>query len=215
MPASKPSLPIRKSKRLFDIFLSLLLLILLSPIFLLTIVFLLVEHLLVPRSRGSVFYREPRISRGRLFPMLKFRTARQSVIEEAKQKGDGRIKTIKELEINDENLIWTGKFLKNFYLDELPQLINILLGHMSFVGPRPWPEEDYQSQLARGVNTKGVIPCGLTGLYQCNKGKPVSDLELDLEYIEAYETKSALDLLRYDLTILARSFGVMLEGKGI
>ncbi len=212
IPAGSP-LPIRRSKRLADVAICLLLLILLAPLILVVVAAMLLNFLLVRADRGPLFYREPRISRGRLFRILKFRTVRQARIDELREAG--RLKTVKELELVEANLTWTGRYLKGFYLDELPQLINILKGDMAFVGPRPWPEADYLAQRARGINAKGVVPCGLTGLVQCNKGKGLNDEQLDLDYIEAYRTKSALGLLVYDAQIVWKSLRTVLEGKGI
>ncbi len=213
IPADTPY-PIRTSKRVMDIIFSLTFLVVSSPIWMLLLVVTAIDFLLRPADRGPLFYHEPRISRGRLFTILKFRTVKQPLIKARRESPEG-LKTVKLLERDNQNLTWTGRWLRDFYLDELPQLLNILRGDMSFIGPRPWPEEDWHAQRRQGYNTKGVIPCGLTGLVQCCKGKNLDSTKLDLEYIEAYRTKSPLGLLLFDLSILYRSVRTMLEGKGI
>lgn len=214
---STPSaaLPVRRLKRLVDIVLSAAVLVALSPVLLAMVAAMWISYWRRPEDRGPIFYLEPRISGGRLFNIIKFRTVKQPAIEAARAAGGGRLKTVKELEQKRENLTWAGGILKATYLDELPQILNILAGEMTIVGPRPWPEEDYRLQLRQGYNTKGVVPCGLTGLVQCNKGRGLNDVELDLEYIEAYRTKSALGLLWLDATIVTRSLRTVLEHKGI
>ena len=88
------------------------------------------------RDRGPWLYRERRISRGREFDLLKFRTLRREALEgQAGHESHARL-----LEADPENLTWAGRvLLKPWYLDELPQLVNVLRGDMSLVGPRPWP----------------------------------------------------------------------------
>lgn len=214
MNPSDTPYPIRRSKRLMDLVFSLLLLLITGPVFLLIIALHLIGQLTRPADRGPLFYREPRISRGRCFDILKFRTVKQPLIDAARQQEQG-LKTVKELEQDDTNLTWLGRYLRDYYLDELPQLLNIMRGDMAFVGPRPWPPPDHEAIRRRGYNTKGVIPCGLTGLVQCHKGEGLDDTQLDLDYIEAYRTKSSLALLWLDLQIIRRSAKTMAEGKGI
>jgi lipopolysaccharide/colanic/teichoic acid biosynthesis glycosyltransferase len=214
-PATSPGpLPIRRSKRLFDVMLCLMLLTVFLPLLVVMVVFLWLEHRLVPDSRGPLFYREPRISRGREFGIIKFRTVRQAAIDETLRK-QGKIKTIKELEKIPGNVTWSGRFLRDYYLDELPQLVNILCGDMSFVGPRPWPPEDCAEAVCDGVNTKCMILCGLTGPVQMRKGQSIDWLKLDMEYIEAYTRLGPVALIWLDLRILTRSIKTFVEGKGL
>ncbi|MDP2363235.1 MAG: sugar transferase [Ignavibacteria bacterium] len=109
-------------KRFFDIVLSLIGLVLFSP--LLIIIAILVKL----SSQGQVFFKGERVGKnGKLFKMFKFRTM---VVNADKLGGPST-------PIDDHRLTKIGKFLKRFQLDELPQLINVLKGEMSFVGPRP------------------------------------------------------------------------------
>lgn len=109
-------------KRGFDIFFSLLGLLLLSP------VFLLISFSLKLDSKGPVFFKQVRVGKhGKEFKIFKFRT----MVEDAEKKG-------MQITVGkDSRITRVGKFLRNNKLDELPQLINVLLGSMSFVGPRP------------------------------------------------------------------------------
>lgn len=113
----------RAIKRLFDIVASLLLIILLLPLFLFIIVLLKVK------SRGPVFYLQERIGyHEQPFQILKFRTMSPDT------EKDGQPQLVQK---DDPHLLPLGSFLREHHLDELPQLINILKGDMSFVGPRP------------------------------------------------------------------------------
>ena len=109
-------------KRLFDIIASLILLVLLSPVFLVISIMIKVD------SKGPIFYRQERVTRyGRTFRIIKFRT----MIVDADKKGSLVTKN------NDDRITRVGNKIRNSRLDEIPQLINILVGDMSFVGTRP------------------------------------------------------------------------------
>ncbi len=110
------------AKRLFDIFFSFIGLILLSP------VFLLIALVIKLTSKGPVFYRGKRVGKGgKIFRIYKFRT----MVENAEQIGGPSTAG------DDPRLTTIGKFIKKFKIDELSQLINVLKGEMSLVGPRP------------------------------------------------------------------------------
>ena len=109
-------------KRLFDIVFSLILLIFLMPVFIIISIWIVLD------SRGGVFYRQIRVGRYNTdFNMLKFRTTRPG--------SDTR--SLLTVGGNDPRITRAGKFLRRAKIDEFPQLINILAGHMSIVGPRP------------------------------------------------------------------------------
>lgn len=152
------------------------------------------------------------MSHGKVFSLIKFRTIKQSVYEEASQKG---LEYLKWLEGNPENFTDCGRWLQKYYFDELPQLINILKGEMSFVGPRPWAIAQYQRARDRGLNTKDIVPCGLIGVVQSYKGEIPEDSQMDVDYIYAYKDKSAIGLMWFDLKIFLRCVAVVIAGKGI
>ena len=162
------------------------------------------------RDRGRLLYREPRVSDGRVFDLLKFRTLREEVL--AKAAGHAR-----PLESDPANLTWAGRrVLKPMYLDELPQLVNILRGDMSLVGPRPWPPELVERQLARGVDYRLQVKAGWTGPAQVSKGRPATPYEdLDRAYVEQLRTGTAWESVRYDVRILRLTLATMLRGEGL
>jgi len=171
-----------------------------------------IDMLLVRRDRGPFVYREARISRGREFELLKLRTLRADVVA-----GLGPEPHARPFEADETNLTQAGRLLKRWYLDELPQLVNILRGDMSLVGPRPWPVAMAREQIASGLDYRNLVQAGWTGPAQVTKGSddPVSYVELDLAYVEACRTWSATKLVRYDLGLLVRTAGVVLRGEGL
>jgi lipopolysaccharide/colanic/teichoic acid biosynthesis glycosyltransferase len=167
------------------------------------------DMLRCPRDRGRVLYRERRVSRGRSFDLLKFRTLREDVLVEA----NGHVRPF---ESDLANLTWAGRrVLKPMYLDELPQLWNVLRGEMSLVGPRPWPEELVDRQLARGLDYRLRVPAGWTGPAQVAKGFSRDFEGLDLAYVELLETRPGWDVLRHDLRVLRETVRTMLRGEGL
>ena len=196
-------------KRALDIVVAGALLLVLSPLVVAISVAFACDVLLSARDRGPLLYREARISRGRTFDLLKFRTLRADVLERA--GGHARL-----LEIEPANLTWAGRrVLKPWYLDELPQLWNVLRGDISLVGPRPWPPELVAEQRAEGLTYRDELPAGLTGLAQITKGSGQRYAELDLEYAERVRRLGSWALVRYDLQILARTVRVMARGEGL
>jgi lipopolysaccharide/colanic/teichoic acid biosynthesis glycosyltransferase len=171
-----------------------------------------VDTLFSPRDRGGVLYREPRVSRGRTFDLLKFRTLRPDALAELRRSG-GHARLY---EADPVNLTWVGRrILKPWYLDELPQLLNVLRGDISLVGPRPWPPEMVERQIAEGQDYRNLIVAGLTGPAQVTKGRGVPYADLDLEYVERCRTLGGWALVRYDLGILRRTLRVIARGEGL
>lgn len=203
-------------KRVFDIALSLLLLIFLSPLLVTILLALAVDSLLVRRDRGPFFLGEPRGSEGRVFRLPKFRIIQMEAFERI-SRGQEYLH-IKEMEGEEKNLTVVGRILKKFYMDELPQFFSILKGDMSFVGPRPWPLEPYYEEIEKGILRKKLIRPGLTGLVQANKGVEGGPDEWTLDY--AYigfmgSPRSGFSKLGLDLRILRRSLRTLLEAKGL
>ncbi len=123
------------AKRILDESIAVVLLVVLSPVFAFLFVAMALDMSLRRGDRGPWLYRERRISRGREFDLLKFRTLRREALA-----GMGAESHARMLEADESNLTWAGRrLLKPWYLDELPQLWNVLRGDMSLVGPRPWP----------------------------------------------------------------------------
>jgi len=208
--------PIAWQKRLFDVALSLFLLLLFSPVILLILIAIAVEGALDRQARGPFFLTEPRGSEGRIFDLPKFRIVRMDVFHHV--RATQKYQHIKPMESEPENLTRVGAVLKKFYMDEWPQLFSILKGDMSFVGPRPWPLEPYYEELEDGILRKRLIRPGLTGLVQASKGVEGGPTEWELDYAYIgfmHATPSGWRKLAADLRILLRSIRTVFEGKGL
>jgi lipopolysaccharide/colanic/teichoic acid biosynthesis glycosyltransferase len=200
------------SKQILDKTVSAALLTLLSPVILVVLVAMAIDMLLSPRDRGSFLYRERRISRGRTFDLLKFRTLQQDVLGTLRDAGSHA----RLYEADPANLTWAGRrILKPWYLDELPQFLNVLRGDISLVGPRPWPRQMVDKQVAEGHDYRNHIVAGLTGPAQVTKGTGRRFSDLDLEYLERCRSLGAWGVVRYDLEILARTVRVIARGEGL
>lgn len=170
------------------------------------------DSVLRPRDRGGFFYREARVSRGRVFGLLKFRTLTVEALASMRAaEGHARL-----YEADPANLTWAGRrLLKPWYLDELPQLLNILKGDMSLVGPRPWPPAMVEQQVASGLDYRNRVRAGLTGPAQVTKGAGMSYEDLDAEYLARIASLSSWGLVRYDLQILRQTVQVIARGEGL
>lgn len=189
------------AKRIFDIVVSLILLILTLPIALLTALLILIE------SGLPIFYRQERMGEcGHVFAVLKFRSMRQN----AEQVG-----LPQWAKQNDDRVTRVGRIIRKLRIDELPQVLNVLKGDMSFVGPRP--ERPYfvkqlASQIPFYLNRHTVKP-GITGWAQIRYpyGSTVEDAMHKLQYDLYYAKNHSLFL---DLIILFQTAQVVLFGKG-
>ncbi|HTV60704.1 MAG TPA: sugar transferase [Verrucomicrobiae bacterium] len=193
-------------KRSVDIFVSLSLLILLGPLF------LLAAALIKWTSVGPVFFLQERIGYNkRRFRIYKFRTmvpgAEKMMTElERLNEVSGPVFKIK----NDPRITPLGKFLRRASIDELPQLINVLKGEMSLVGPRPLPVRDYQGFSEDWQRRRFSVRPGITCLWQV-KGRSSITFEqwmrLDMQYLDEWS-------LWLDMKILARTIPAVLRGSG-
>ena len=206
--------PYPTAKRLLDKAVSLLLLTLFAPVVAVAVAAMIVDALLVPADRGPLLYRERRISRGREFELLKFRTLRRNALAELRRSGG----YARLFEADEANLTWSGRrVLKRWYLDEVPQLVNVLRGDMSLVGPRAWPVVMVDEQAAAGLDYRRWAVAGLTGPAQVQKGAPdpVSAAELDLAYLARCRHSGAWRVVAGDLALLARTVEVLAKGEGL
>lgn len=163
-------------KRIMDILISLVLLILLSPFMLITAICIKCY------DGGPVFYRQERFTRDRkIFKILKFRSMKID------SEADGARVTCKD----DDRITPVGKVIRRIHFDEIPQLINILKGDMSLVGPRPewkFTVEKYEKEIPEFA-FRLKVKAGLTGyaqVYGKYNTTPYDKLKLDLTYIEKY-----------------------------
>jgi exopolysaccharide biosynthesis polyprenyl glycosylphosphotransferase len=193
----------RVVKRAFDLILGTLLLLLSAPLW--AIIWLAIRL----DSKGAAFFKQERIGEnGKPFMMYKFRTMVEGAEKQPIVRYDEQGNPIHKI-ANDPRVTRVGHFLRRTSLDELPQLLNVLRGEMSLVGPRPevaWMLDKYQAwQLKRFA-----VPQGMTGWWQINgrSDKPLHlHTEDDLYYIQNYS-------ILLDLLILWRTIFVVLRGRG-
>ena len=194
------------AKRLFDICVSLVLLMLFLP------VFALLALLTKLTSPGPVFFIQKRVGLNkRLFPLFKFRTmvadAEEKLAElQGLNEAPGPVFKIR----NDPRITLVGRFLRRTSLDELPQLLNVLKGDMSLVGPRPLPVRDYEGFDEDWHRRRFSVRPGITCLWQINgrSNTPFDRwMELDMNYIDNWS-------FRLDLKILAKTIPAVLRGSG-
>lgn len=194
----------RGVKRLMDVTVSALALIVLSPIL------LLIALLVLITSGTPILFSQDRAGRrGQLFRMWKFRT----MVRDADQQRDalrestGTDGPIAKF-VDDPRITPVGRFLRRWSLDELPQLFNVLRGDMSLVGPRPHPVDDVERYRSSDVRRLLAKP-GMTGLWQVAGRSDISwddAVELDLLYIENWSvTADVAILLRTVQAVLTRS----------
>ncbi len=201
-------------KRLTDVVLAMLLILLCLPLWIVIPLAIKLSGIIHPEDRGTVLRHEIRYSARQPFRCYKFRVIKLNLLD-AQTIGHGLVRA-KMLE-RDANCTAVGKWIKKWYLDELPQLLHILQGKMSLVGPRPFRVEDYREARGRkGVELR-TARAGLTGLLQVYKGIPTqkSTHELEMEYIRMSQTLSPLRLWWYDMGILLKTIRVFLQAKGL
>lgn len=185
-------------------------LVLTAPLFVVIAAAIKLEGLLDRRARGPVLFGEDRMSSGRRFKLLKFRTLTADALASL-GPGPTHIKPLEE----QGHVTRVGRVLKQWYLDELPQLLNVARGDMALIGTRPWPLDIYEEEMARGITRKRDMPAGLIGPVQAGKGSGRSDLDVDLEYWHALQTLPGWRLMLLDMKIIGRSLKVMFEHKGL
>ena len=157
----------RSVKEIFDKSFALILSCILLPLFLFIGLLSKINGLIVKEDRGPIFFCIERISKGKVIRLIKFRTIKMRKLQEILNH-EGRIDDIKFLEKQNHNLTRLGRVLRDFYLDELPQIFNILRGELSFVGPRPYPLSMYEEEIAKGRMRKKIIRAGLSCCLESN-----------------------------------------------
>lgn len=181
-------------KRLIDILLSIIVLIAFWPIWFIVAIMIKIT------SKGNIFFIQERPGQyKKIFKIYKFRTMKPN--SEKMIKG-------KEVLNDDERVTYIGKFLRRTKIDEIPQVINVIKGEMSLVGPRPERISslvDYDEQIAKRLNMKP----GMTGLAQVSGNIHLSLADryrYDVYYVENYS-------LWLDIKIIIRTIGVVLFGE--
>jgi lipopolysaccharide/colanic/teichoic acid biosynthesis glycosyltransferase len=238
-------------KRVLDLILVIPILIFLSPVLICLCAGYAVSIIFFPEDRGPIFHRNFRKTRGRLFLIYKFRISRISHLRKQRLPQDTihrilsgltleekiRFEKHPEFHVEDGGTVKTrfGAFIKKFYLDEVPQLMNIIKGDMTFVGPRPFSLSDIRNLpdaegkvtiKGQGVDYtfKNELMSGLTGYYQLNKDYRALDdymqfvlegVELDRQYYDKIKQISCFRLLLLDISIIVRSIAVVVRAEGI
>lgn len=175
-------------KRVFDIVVSLLMLIILSPVFLVLAIAIKID------SRGPVFFRQERVTQyGRTFRIFKFRTMvvnAEAIGSQVTSKGDSRVTRV-------------GKFLRKCRLDEIPQLIDIFRGTMTFVGTRPEVPK-YVEKYTDEMRATLLLPAGVTSVASIKYKDEAEVLESAENVDEAYVEKVLPEKMKYNLQSLER-----------
>ena len=193
-------------KRIFDFTASLILLVLAAPLFALAALAIRLT------SKGPIFFKQDRLGLNkRHFRMIKLRTmhvdaeVRQKEIEQLNQTGGPAFKLR-----NDPRITSVGRILRKLSIDELPQLIHVLIGQMSLVGPRPLPLRDYANFSEDWHRRRFSVRPGISGLWQVSGRSDIAFqrwMELDMEYIDRWS-------FWLDLNILAKTIPAVLSGQG-
>lgn len=198
------------AKRLLDLITAIPLLILLAPIWLFIVLWIKVD------SSGPAIFRQQRVGlKGGLFTIYKFRTmvpnadaVMKAKIEQLKKEGKFNSEEFIFQEKDDPRITRSGRFLRKTSLDELPQLLNIINGSMSLVGPRPEIPEIVE-QYTEEQRLRLDMPPGITGLAQINGRSELTlaeTIRYDVQYVKDWT-------FRYDLKILWKTLFVVLAGK--
>ena len=192
-------------KRILGLIFSLVGFIILIPIF------LIISILIKLTSKGPIFFKQERIGRnGKIFNMYKFRT----MIVNAENIGDG----IRVRSKNDPRITKIGKILRRTSLDELPQLINVIKGDMSLVGPRPpvtyQPYNGYYNY-PENAKKRFIVRPGLTGLSQIKYRNGVSwdkRIEIDVKYTENISFLQDIKIILATIKIVFKPVNIELKG---
>lgn len=211
MPHITANYPTWLAKRLFDILGSCFALLLLIPV--LPIIAIAIKL----TSSGPVFYRQLRVGKSTpeqmaLFYIIKFRTMYQDA-----ETRSGAVWATK----NDPRITPIGRFLRKTRLDEIPQLLNVLIGDMSLIGPRP-ERPTFYNELENAIpyfadRTYGVMP-GITGLAQVNQGYDtcIDDVRRKVGFDHSYalSLRSTKSWFMMDTRIILSTLAVMFNGRG-
>jgi lipopolysaccharide/colanic/teichoic acid biosynthesis glycosyltransferase len=194
-------------KRTIDFSLAFLLLVLLAPLL------FIVAGIVLASSRGPILFRQKRRGlNGKEFVLLKFRSMyvdHEHLLSD-QQKKDFAQTGILPKSNGDKRITPAGRILRRTSIDELPQLVNVLLGHMSLVGPRPI-HEGMLRPYPEIAQARTLVRPGITGLWQVE----ARESNTSVLYMWPYDKRYIEELnLAMDIRILVATFGVVVSGKG-
>lgn len=202
-----------RCKRVVDVLISSVILIATLPFSFLCLCALKIEHILRGEFSAPLFYSETRFSKGKPFRLHKFNIFKPRVIEN--DKNNGVFIHTKDYEKNGD-VTAVGWVLKQIYMDELPQMLNILSGEMSLVGPRPVNHEVFEKLMANGFDAKAKVKAGITGHFQSHKNvRRLKADELDQEYVEYLTKNPWYKVFFFDFKIMIRTVLLILKAQGI
>ena len=203
----------RLIKTLFDKFIALLVLAMALPVFIFLKFLYVLEGLIINENSGPMFFYYYGISAGRKFHKYKLRLIKTKYIEPIGAKKHDWIAF--SAEWTPDSRTYIGRFVKKFYLDELPQFFSVLKGDMSLVGPRPLSVMHYERDRQQGNVTRFLLKGGLLGLGHINKGTDQMGNPLyEYEYLDSYIKMSSLNLLKLDIWIIYKGLILILKGGG-
>lgn len=241
----------RICKRILDLIFILPMMIFFLPLLTMLSIGYLISFIFYPQDRGPIFFRVFRKTRGRLFVIYKFRLSRmdwlksRTLSEEQINNIAAHLNPDERQKFRDNQLYWLedsgnektkfGRILKKIYLDELPQVLNILKGEMTLVGPRPFALYDARNMPDEGgkvlfdgqkfeYSFKEKMVSGLTGYYQLNKDERalenykqfmIEGIKLDQKYFEELVSKNCIKVVLNDLSIIFRTIAIIWQAKGI
>jgi len=204
-------LRLRTGKIVFDKALALVLIILAAPLFLILFIANGLDGLIHPEEKGPLFAPYIASDRGKKFLKLKFRlTKLPALMSTSPRRFVWRVLPLEK----KSNLTCVGRFLKKHYLDELPQVFNILKGDMSFVGPRAIDWKRYLENVRQGDVSRKIMQAGLFSETHVRKGTQDRNINLTYGYIEKYIRFSELALVWHDMKIIGRGIQMILRGQG-
>lgn len=207
------TMPPRLIKVIFDKVVAATMLLLSTPILLLLKIGYLIEGWLIPENAGPMFFYYNAVSAGRMIPKYKIRLIKLKYIDpEGAKRHDWLAYSA---EWTPDSRTYVGRFVKKFYLDELPQFYSVLVGDMSIVGPRPLSVLHYDRDRGQGNITRFLLRGGMLGLGHVNKGTPEMGKPIyEYEYADQYLKRTSLGLLLLDLWIIWRGILVIVKGGG-
>ena len=203
----------KRAKRIFDVFVSCLALTVSSPLWLAIASAICIDGWVHPEHTGPLLDGYIAGSRDKKFIKYKFRAITVTPANRKLRSIDFRFRPS---ECKARNLTCIGRILKRYYLDELPQILNVLQGDMSLVGPRPLAWHHYIRNIKQGHRVRRLLKAGLFSATHVRKDLPgFPDDTLDYAYAEKYMTLGNFSLLHEDCRIIFSGIRMILRGNGL